>query len=283
MAEPYEPALNAAYQTIQVERDGRVGIVRWNRPERLNAMSKTLQAEWIDAYDAFNSDPEIGAVVTTGNGRAYSSGADISEFESTFTGSAVTQGKFPPHEPFDPWYMADGKPTIAAVNGLAVGIGFTSIIWYDGIIASREATFSARFAAIGLTPELLSTWLLPRIVGVRAAKEMMLTGRIWTAAEAQDLGLVREVVEPDQVLDRSIALAASIAANPDPTVRIIKRMIMEDLVTSDLSTVQRRSTSRFAESRRSPEHWEGLRAFREKREPRYHDREYMAGVADQLQ
>lgn len=279
MIETYEPARQSDYQTIQVEREGRVGIVRWNRPERLNAMNRTLQGEWIEAYDAFNADPTIGAVVTTGTGRAYSSGADISEFEGTFTGQPRTPARPLPHEAFDPWYMADGKPTIAAVNGLAVGIGLTSILWYDGIIASTEASFSARFAAIGLTPELLSTWLLPRIVGVNNAKEMMLTGRMWTAEEARDLGLVREIVAPEQLLPRSIELAASIAANPDPTVRMIKRMLMEDLLSTDLSTVRRRSIERFAASRTSPEHREGLLAFREKRAPRYHDEEYMADLA----
>jgi enoyl-CoA hydratase/carnithine racemase len=167
MIEPYAPAAQSAYETIEVERDGRVGIVRWNRPDQLNAFNGTMYAEWIAAYDAFNADPSIGAVVCTGNGRAYSSGADIAGFERSFTGEAGPPEEPAMHEPFDPWYLATGKPTIAAVNGVAVGIGFTSILWFDLIIASTEARFSARFAAIGLTPELSSTWLLPRLIGLQ--------------------------------------------------------------------------------------------------------------------
>lgn len=278
MAEQYGPTESMSYETIQVEREGRVGIVRWNRPETLNAFNQTMYAEWVEAYDAFNADPSIGAVVTTGNGRAYSSGADIGGFERTFTGGEEPVVREPAHAPFDPWYLAEGKPTIAAVNGVSIGIGFTSILWFDTIIASTEARFSARFAAIGLTPELSSSWLLPRLIGLQRAKEMMLTGRIWSAEEARQLGLVREVVEPEELLSRAVALASEIANNPDSSLRVIKRMMMEDLLATDLSTIERRSTENFAAGRKSPEHREALLALREKRPPRYHDDAYMAEV-----
>ncbi|MDA0352708.1 MAG: enoyl-CoA hydratase-related protein [Chloroflexi bacterium] len=282
MTEPYAPAAAMNYETIQVERDGRVGIVRWNRPDRLNAFNQTMYAEWIEAYDAFNSDPGIGAVVATGNGRAYSSGADIGGFERSFSGGEAPVEKEPPHAPFAPWYMAEGKPTIAAVNGVAVGIGFTSILWMDNIIASTEGRFSARFAAIGLTPELSSSWLLPRLIGLQRAKEMMLTGRIWSAEETRDLGLIREVVEPEDLLPTAIAQAAAIANNPDTSLRVIKRMMMEDLLSTDLTTIERRSSENFGTGRKSPEHREALLALKEKRPPRYQDVEYMAEIAADL-
>ena len=279
MTEPYEPAAAMNYQTIEVERDGRVGIVRWNRPDRLNAFNGTMYAEWVEAYDAFNADPEIGAVVATGNGRAYSSGADISGFERSFTDDDAPKGKEAPHSPFEPWYMAEGKPTIAAVNGVAIGIGFTSILWFDNIIASTEARFSARFAAIGLTPELSSSWLLPRLIGVQRAKEMMLTGRIWSAEEAHQLGLVRQVVEPEDLLPTAIAQAAEIAANPSTSLSVIKLMLMEDLLATDLSTVERRSEENFVAGRKTAEHREALFALGEKRPARFHDDAHMAEVA----
>jgi enoyl-CoA hydratase/carnithine racemase len=147
------------------------------------------------------------------------------------------------------------------------------------LVASTEARFSARFAAIGLTPELNSSWMLPRIIGLQNAKEMMLTGRIYSAEEAKSLGLVRHVVEPDQLMPTAIALASEIAANPEPTLRTIKRMIMEDLLSSDLSTIERRSSKNFADARKTAEHREALLALREKRPPRYHDVEYMAELA----
>ena len=283
MSVPYEPAKAMVYQTIEVEREGRVGIVRWNRPDRLNAMNSTLYAEWIEAYDAFNADPGIGAVVTTGNGRAYSAGADIGNFERSFTGAEAPVEKHAPHAPFAPWYMADGKPTVAAVNGVAVGIGFTSILWYDVILASTEAKFSARFAAIGLTPELNSSWMLPKLIGVQRAKEMMLTGRIWSAEQTRDLGLVREVVSPEDLMPRALALAAEIANNPSSTLGVIKRMVMEDLLTDDLSTIDRRSSKNFVDARKTAEHREALYALRERRDPRYHDEAYMADLAARVE
>lgn len=282
MPEPYPPAQGVRYETIQVEREGRVGIVYWDRPDKLNAMSQTMYAEWIEAYDAFNADPSIGAVVATGNGRAYSAGADIARFERSFTGVEGPPEKTPPHHPFAAWYMTDGKPTVAAVNGVAIGVGFTSALWFDVVLASTAARFSARFAAVGLTPELSSSWLLPKIVGLQRAKEMMLTGRIWSAEEARELGLVREVVPPDELLPRAIAVAAEIAANPASTLRAIKRMLMEDLLTSDLTLVQRRSDANFAAARATAEHREALYALREKRPPRYHDREYMEDLAGRI-
>lgn len=281
MLERYGP--DGGYETIEVERDGRVGVVHWDRPDTLNAFNNTMYAEWIEAYDAFNADPSIGAVVCTGNGRAYSSGADIGGFERSFTGAAAPVEKEPPHAAFEPWYMAEGKPTVAAVNGVAIGIGFTSILWYDAIVASTQARFSARFAAIGLTPELSSSWLLPRLIGLQRAKEMMLTGRIWSADEARDLGLVREVVEPDELLPRAMALAAEIAANPEPTLRVIKRMLMEDLLATDLSTIERRSSENFSAGRRSAEHREALFALRDHRPPRYQDEVYMSDLAARLE
>ncbi|MGE3961359.1 MAG: enoyl-CoA hydratase/isomerase family protein [Dehalococcoidia bacterium] len=270
------------YDTIQVERVGRVGIVRYNRPDVLNAMNQTMYAEWIEAYDKFNADPSIGAVVTTGNGRAYSAGADVGGFESTFTGAQMPKQKVAPHAPFDPWYMAQGKPAIAAVNGVAIGIGFTSILWHDIILASTEARFSARFAAIGLTPELNSAWMLPKIIGVQRSKEMILTGRIWTAEETRDIGLVRHVFEPDQLLPQAVRLGAEIANNPARTLGVIKRHLWEDLLSTDLSTIEKRSSENFADARKTAEHREALYAIRDRRPPRYHDEEYMAELAEKV-
>tara|TARA_Y100000994_G_scaffold159980_1_gene131166 strand:+ start:18157 stop:18996 length:840 start_codon:yes stop_codon:yes gene_type:complete len=272
------------YETIQVAREGRVGIIYWNRPETLNAFNQTMYAEWVEAYDAFNHDDTIGAVVCTGTGRAYSSGADIGGFEKTFTGdTGPSNEKKPPHPAFDPWYMTEGKPTIAAVNGVSIGIGFTSILWYDLILASTKARFSARFPAIGLTPEASSTWILPRLIGFQHAKEMMLTGRILDAETARELGIVREVVEPDDLLPRAIELATEIAANPSETLQNIKLMLMEDLLATDLSMIERRSNHNFARARKSAEHREGLLALRESRSPKYHEIQYMNQLRESLQ
>lgn len=269
------------YETIQVERSGRVGIIRLNRPEVMNAFNGRMYAEWGQAADEFNADPAIGAIVSTGNGRAYSSGADIAGFESTFTGGQANRAAGV-GSPFEPEKLADSKPLIAAVNGVAVGIGLTSILWFDTIIASTAARFSMRFAAIGLTPELNSQWLLPRIIGLHNAKEMMLTGRIYSAAEAKDLGLVRHVVEPEELMPRAISLAEEIAANPVSTLHTIKRTIFDDMKLTEMDQAEVRSTRLFGEARKTAVHREALLALREKRPPKYHDAEHMAKVEEMV-
>ena len=188
------------WEFIEVERQERVGIVRFNRPDRMNAFNAELAAELYQALEEFNADPGIGAIVTTGNGRAYSAGADLS---ARMTGDFTRTQRRTGLHPWTPEFLAvECKPLIAAVNGIALGIGLTSILWYDAIVASTEARFSMRFAAIGLTPEFSSTWSLARVIGIQNAKEMMLTGRIYSAQEALELGLVHRLVEPDRLLPR---------------------------------------------------------------------------------
>jgi enoyl-CoA hydratase/carnithine racemase len=269
------------YETIDVERSGRVGIIRLNRPEVMNAFNAQMYREWGEAADAFNADPGIGAIVCTGNGRAYSSGADIAGFESTFTGGQGNRAAGV-SSPFEPEKLADSKPLIAAVNGVAVGIGLTSILWFDRIIASTAARFSMRFAAIGLTPELNSQWLLPRIIGLHNAKEMMLTGRIYSAAEAKELGLVRHVVEPEELVPAALALAEEIAGNPVSTLHTIKRTIFDDMKMTEMDEAEQRSTRLFAESRKTVVHREALLALREKRAAKFHDAEHMAKVEEMV-
>lgn len=272
----------ADWEFIEVERDGRVGIVRFNRPERMNAFGAELAGEIREALEAFNADPDIGAIVTTGNGRAYSSGADLS---ARMAGDFDRPQRRPPGaHPWTPEFLAvECKPLIAAVNGIALGIGLTSILWYDAIVASTAARFSMRFAAIGLTPEVSSAWMLPRVIGLHNAKEMMLTGRIYSAQQALELGLVQRLVEPDQLLPEAIALGEEIAANPASTLRTVKKMTFDDLFAPTLEATEQRSRVEFDAALQTPEHREAVRAFAERRAPRFHDAEYMRGVIEEMQ
>ena len=199
------------WEFIEVEREGRVGIIRFNRPDRMNAVGPELGSEVYYALEEFNADPDIGAIVTTGNGRAYSSGADLS---ARVSGDWESTTRRPTNvSPWTPEFLAlECKPLIAAVNGIALGVGLTSLLWYDQIVASTQARFSMRFAAIALTPEVSSAWMLPRIIGYHNAKEMMLTGKIYSAEEALGLGLINKLVEPDQLLPEAVALGQEIAA-----------------------------------------------------------------------
>ena len=272
----------ADWEFIEVAREGRVGIVRFNRPERMNAFGAELASEIREALEEFNADPDIGAIVTTGNGRAYSSGADLS---ARMAGDFDRPPQRPPGaHPWTPEFLAvECKPLIAAVNGIALGIGLTSILWYDAIVASTEARFSMRFAAIGLTPEVSSSWMLPRVIGLHNAKEMMLTGRIYSAQDALELGLVHRLVEPDQLLPEAIALGQEIAANPASTLRTVKKMTFDDLFAPTLEATEQNSRVEFDAALQTPEHREAVRAFSERRTPRFHDAEYMRGVAEEMQ
>ena len=140
------------YEAIEVEREGRVGIVRWNRPAQLNAMNQTMYREWIAAYDAFNEDPSIGAVVVTGNGRAYSSGADIGGFERTFTGG---NGQQPPppepaaHPPFAPWYRTAKAASSSSVFEFSMGFLREAVVTHAcWTVESRRAIDARRRCAV---------------------------------------------------------------------------------------------------------------------------------------
>ncbi len=272
------------YETIEVDQDGRVRIIRFNRPEKLNAFNDQMAGEFGHALDAADRDPGVGAIVATGNGRAYSSGNDRTAPLGSSEGSA---GPGPPTRPdapspFDHEFLARLKPIVAAVNGIAMGVGLTAPLHYDSILASTEARFSMRFAAIGSVPELGSSWMLPKVIGLHRAKEMVLTGRIYSAQEALELGLVRRLVEPDQLLPQAVALAQEMAANPESTLRTIKRMLWEDLLANGDESTWRRSTENITAARKTAEYREGILAFAEKRPPRYHDAEHMAALRAQF-
>ncbi len=269
------------WEFIEVERQERVGIVRFNRPDRMNAFNTEFAAELYQALEEFNADPEVGAIVTTGNGRAYSAGADLS---ARMDGDFTRTERRTDQNPWDPEFLAvKCKPLIAAVNGIALGVGLTSIVWYDTIMASTEARFSMRFAALGLTPELSSAWALPRLIGIQNAKEMMLSGRIYSAQEALELGLVHRLVEPDRLLPEAIALGQEIAANPESTLRAVKEMLFSDFFAPNIEAVQQNSRSKFDASLKTPEHREAVLGFVEKRAPRFHDAEHMRGVVEAMQ
>lgn len=264
-----------SFETIETERDGRVQIIRFNRPEKMNAYIAQMGAEVAQVLREGNADAAVGAFVVTGNGRAFCAGADISSFAASQASGGSGGGGEPEeganNEPFDPIYLASSKPIIGAINGAAVGMGLTWPLLFDVLVASTKARFSMRFAALGLTPELGSTWLLPKIIGVQRAREMMLTGKIYSAEEAHEFGLVHRVVPHEDLLPEAVTLAAEIAENPTSTLRTVKEMIWNDLVGTDFQKMWKTSTKNFSASLQSDEAKEAVNAFVEKRSPQFHD------------
>lgn len=257
----------AAEPHVLYERRGRVGLITLNRPERLNAWSQEMAQLVRQHIEDCNNDPAVGAIVLTGAGRGFCSGADLRRDR---TGDDAQQrrprGSDEPHV----LLMQRSKPLIAAINGAAVGVGFTLTLCCDFRIASENARVSMRFVRIGLTPELGSTFLLPQIAGLANAAEMILTGRIFDAQEALRLGAVNRVVPPDQLLDTAIALADEIAFNPSSHVRWAKKMLYSNAANDNMSSVLATEDEIFVQAARSDAFAEAGRAFAEKRDPEFH-------------
>ena len=259
-----------AYEEILTETRDRVGIIRLNRPHRLNAWTNIMSAEIIDAMGAWNADDGIGAIVLTGEGRAFCAGADIGNFAKRVETNREGQGEeLHRGGPNMTHFIRQSKPTIAAVNGYAVGVGLTMILPCDVRIASTNANLSIRFIKMGLMPELGSTHLLAQLVGLGNATEMCLTGRMVPAGEAQRMGLVTTVTQPEDLLSTALAKAGEIAYNPTRAVMMIKELLRKNPMEDDLDAVMEREGLRDQIARRLPDHAEAVAAFLEKREARF--------------
>ena len=216
-------------EQILVETRGRVGIIRLNRPEKLNAWTSQMGEEIAEQVAAWNDDEAIGAVLLTGEGRAFCAGADLGGFADRAQRNAQGAG-----EPFRrggapiTHLFQKSKPIVAAINGYAVGVGLTMLLPCDVRIASENAQLSIRFIKVGLIPELGSTRLLAQIVGLGHATDMCLTGRMVPAQEALRMGLVTEVTSPEALFETAFAKAEEIANNPSQAVRMIKELMAKN-------------------------------------------------------
>ncbi len=267
------PDSPADYETILYERRGRVGVITLNRPQKLNAWNPQMEGEFIDAVNRAATDRDVGCLVVTGAGRAFCAGGDISRWSDQLTQPAEREATSPllarDGSPEVPIALRRGKPVIAAINGPAIGIGLTMPLACDIRIASDRATFSVRFVKVGLTPECGSSRNLPAVAGLGNALYLALTGRIVDAAEAKERGLVDRVVAHDELMDEAMALAEEIAANPGDAVWAAKRLLHENAAEGDLRRVVTHEGFAIREARLSPDHAEAVRAFMEKREPRF--------------
>ncbi len=261
------------YETILYEPRNRIALITLNRPEKLNAWSAKLEGEFIDAIETATADPEVHVIVVTGAGRAFCAGGDFSGWSQDLAGRAEGARISPlmsrEGSPEVPVALSRAKPVIAAVNGLAIGIGLTMTLACDIRIASDKAQFSARFVKVGLTPECGSTRYLPLVAGIGNALFMALTGRIVDAEEGLRRGLVDQIVPHDKLMDEAMALAEEIAANPPSAAWAAKRLIHENAVEADLRRVVNLEGFAIREMRRLPDHTEAVQAFIEKRPPNF--------------
>jgi 2-(1,2-epoxy-1,2-dihydrophenyl)acetyl-CoA isomerase len=256
------------FETILCEKRERVLTITLNRPEVLNAFTLAMGEEMLQAFHEAEDDEDVGCIVLTGAGRGFCSGADVREFQAGI--ESGTLGTVQPQAESMCQLMFNlKKPIIAAINGPAVGVGFTVTLPCDIRIASERARLGAIFVRVGLVPEFGSTFLLSRLVGLAKAKELALLGRIIDAQEALDIGLVSRVVPHEQLMPETMALATTLAQGPTRTLGLVKEVLHRGLV-SDLAAAEDLETRVLATCVRSPEHAEGVRAFLEKRQPRFH-------------
>ena len=257
-----------SFETILCEKKDRVLTITLNRPEVLNAFVPTMGAELIQAFHQAEDDEDVGCVVLTGAGRGFCSGADVREFQAGLEGRTA-DNVVSASESLCQLMFNLKKPTIAAVNGPAVGVGFTMTLPCDIRIASDRARFGPIFVRMGLVPEFGSTFLLPRLIGLAKAKEMILLGRIMDTQEILDVGLVSKVVPHEELMPEAMSLATALAQGPTRTLGLVKEVLHQGLV-SDLANAEALEARTLADCVRSPEHAEGVRAFLEKRQPRFH-------------
>ncbi|MBB4265588.1 enoyl-CoA hydratase [Roseospira visakhapatnamensis] len=252
-----------AYENILVEVHGKVGVVLLNRPKALNALSKGLVRELAQALDAFEADPEIGAIVLTGSDKAFAAGADIKEM----SGKSYMDVYMEDFITVD-WERAAGcrKPVIAAVAGYALGGGCELAMMCDFILAAENAKFGQPEITIGTIPGAGGTQRLTRFVGKSKAMEMCLTGRMMDAQEAERAGLVSRIVPVDDLKDEAIKTAGKIADLSLPLTMMAKESVnraYETTLAEGLRFERRVFHSSFA----TDDQKEGMAAFVEKRQP----------------
>jgi 2-(1,2-epoxy-1,2-dihydrophenyl)acetyl-CoA isomerase len=257
-----------SFDTILYEKKNRIVTITLNRPEVLNAFSSTMSNELLQAFHQAEDDEGVGCVVLTGAGRGFCSGADVREFQAGIESGTPGLGALAA-ESLCQLIFNLKKPIIAAINGPAVGVGFTMTLPCDIRIASDKARLGAIFVRVGLIPEFGSTFLLPRIVGLAKAKEMSLLGKIIDAQEALEIGLVSKVVPHEELMPEALSLATSLANGPTFTLGLVKEALHQGLL-SDLAGAEASELRLFDACLRSPEHAEGVRAFLEKRQPQFH-------------
>ena len=260
-----------AYKCLLYDRQDGIATLTMNRPERLNALGDTLREDLHDAIVRASSDPEVRAIILTGAGRGFCSGGDVKAMHEAKEGNRERPllDKIAPLRDKTILAMRDApQPIIAAVNGPAAGAGMNLALACDIRLASTAARFGETFVKRGLHVDWGGTYFLPRLVGMAKACELIFTGEVIGAETALALGLVSKVVPPEQLLPATLELAHTIAAGPPIAIRLAKRALYHNQEV-DLQAALEFET--FAQNicSATEDAKEGIRAFVEKRAPRF--------------
>ncbi len=264
------------FEQITTEVSERVLTITLNRPERLNAWTAQMCQELMTAFDLADDDDEVRAIIVTGAGRGFCAGADLGGGGETFDYRKRGSTEPVPRDnggQFTLRVFASIKPVIAAINGPAVGVGATMTLPMDVRLAAEDARIGFVFARRGIIPEACSSWFLPRIVGISRAMEWVATGRVFSAQEALQGGLVRSLHPQGELLDAARALAREIAENAAPVSVAVARQLMWRMLGAEHPMLAHRADSRGMVARgQSADAVEGITAFLEKRPAHFPDR-----------
>ena len=256
------------YQTLLVERSGGITTLTLNRPDARNAIDLVMRRELVAALDEIEADEAARVLVLTGAGGHFCSGGDVKTMRAKRHTAAEGRARVQLLNRMVLRLVDFPRPTIAMVDGFAVGAGSNLALCCDLIVASDRAKFGELFWKIGLVPDGGGTWLLSRVVGLPRAKELIFTAEIIDAAEAARIGLVNRVVPAAELAATTRALAEKIAAGPPNVLRMAKHLVNR-AATSDLAAALDLEAFSQSIAVTGDDHQEGLAAFFEKRSPKF--------------
>ena len=263
------------YKELLTSQRGDAFVISLNRPDKLNAFTKTMQDELITAFDYTDQTDEIKFVVITGEGRAYCAGADLVDGPNTFN-YAEEGNRLSNDDHRDGGGLValrifrSKKPVIGAINGDAVGVGATMTLPMDIRIASKSARFGFVFSRRGAVPEACSSWFLPRIVGISKALDWCYTGKVFNSQEALQHGLVSEVISDDTLIDRALEIGASYSGKTSAiSVSLARQMMWSMLAATHPEEAHILDSMAMEKMGKSPDIKEGIASFLEKRAPNF--------------
>jgi 2-(1,2-epoxy-1,2-dihydrophenyl)acetyl-CoA isomerase len=255
------------YETILLEQNGGVLKITLNRPDKLNAFTDTMLDELTHAFKAADGDSSVRVVILTGAGRGFCPGQDLASAVERGAGNGNFSYSEHLRTHYNPLILGMrglSKPIIAAINGVAAGAGMSLALACDYRIAAESASFIQAFVKVGLVPDSGSTWMLPRLIGMTRAMDMMLSGRKVSAQEALGMGLVNSVVPNEQLMDTANQLAQEFANAPTRTIGYIKQAV-EFAADSTLEEALNKEAELQDKAASTSDHAEGIMAFLEKR------------------
>ena len=263
------------YKELLTSLHGDTFVVSLNRPEKLNAFTKTMQDELIKVFDYTDQSDEVKSVVVTGEGRAFCAGADLVEGPNTFD-YAEEGNKLSNDDHRDGGGLVtlrifrSKKPVIGAINGDAVGVGATMTLPMDIRIASDTARFGFVFSRRGAVPEACSSWFLPRVVGISKALDWCYTGRVFKSQEALQHGLVSEVTTDEELLERALEIGSSYSNKTSSiSVSLARQMMWNMLAATHPEEAHILDSMAMEKMGKSPDIKEGIASFLEKRDPNF--------------